>query len=496
MTDTKVLWYLWSRQIVNGVKRAVSTPRRLISILVGIGYYVGFFIRPWDHSSSVKLEREITPNLQVTPAGIDHVLFIVFMVLSLFLSMGIFGLRNTFKQSDVDVLFPTPISSRTVMFFRLFRDYAITLFFPAIIAIFAYQPASGFFNAVKKVDPSALPLIIRGGLISWVLLALSWTCIGYALSFHVAKNEKKSVQIMRIVGWTNALMFLGVMGYFAYKMNQMPELATIGDATTQWWVRGLMFMASSATAIVTGSISGSPLLTVVGLAVFAAVIGFSLTYASKLSGWMYDQAATKGFQTQAMRDYSRRGDYMAITSERARQGKLGKARIANRVAYWKFRNGWALIYKEILIQSRIGFWMNTLFLIMIAGFGMMFLTLPTYSSGPRIGPILYLAMTGFMGVNLSSIQCYTGFVETLRRVEVMKPLPLTSSQIAFFETASKASMAMVMTFIPFLAGMIYRPSLWEYHLSGMIAAPSLSLTLVSAIFLVVVGFCHTLGWIA
>ena len=118
----------------------------------------------------------------------------------------------------------------------------------------------------------------------------------------------------------------------------------------------------------------------------------------------------------------------------------------------------------------------------------MFLFLPEEKHGVRIGAYLYLGLTGFMAVNMSSIQSYSGFVETLRRVEVMKPLPLTSAQIAFFETAAKSVVAMFMSGSPYLIGMIYKPSLWQFHLSGMIAAPSLSLALTSAVFLIVVLF--------
>ncbi len=489
MSSARVLWYLWSRQIVNGVKRAVSTPRRLISVLVGIGYYVAFFMRPWDHKTSGQVEKGFEGGINLDPSLISQVVFFVFMLLSIFLSMGIFGLRNTFKQADVDVLFPTPISSKAVMFFRLFRDYAVTLLFPFLLAIFTYQPAVGFFNAVKKHDPAALNQMIRGGLISWILLAFSWVSIGYALSFFVAQHEKKSQLITRTVGWMIFLSIVAVFGYIAFQMNQVPEIATIGRATTVWWVRAIMFMPTAATGIVMGFFNGAPVQILLGLSVFAAVIGLSLTYAARLSNWMYDQAATKGFQTQALRDFQRKGDYTSIVAERARQGKMGKARIAKRVANWTFRGGWTLIYKEILIQSRIGFWMNLFFLVMISAFGLMFLVLPgTTHSGRQIGPALYLGMTGFMAVNMSSFQSYSGFVETLRRVEVMKPLPLTSGQIAFFETVSKAAMSMFMAFIPFLIGLIYRPALWQYHVAGMIAAPFCALTLVSAIFLVVVLF--------
>lgn len=488
MKDTKVLWYLWSRQIVNGVKRAVSTPRRLISVLVGIGYYVGFFMRPWDRKTSTSIEKGFAPNFKLDVSTIDHIAFVVFLVLSIFLSLGIFTFKNTFKQADVDVLFPTPVSSKVVMFFRLFRDYATTLLFPFVLLIFTYQPAMGVFNAVKKADPAALSNMIRGGLLSWFLLAFSWISISYAISFFIAKNEKRSSLITNLIGWGNALIVIAIMAYFGFRMNLAPSLETFGDATTAPLLRIVMFMPTAATAIVMGGFSGSVLPSLLGIGAFALIIFGSLTYAANLSGWMYDQAATKGFQSQTIRDLQKKGDVSAIMAERARQGKLGKGRIAKRVANWSFRKGWTLIYKEILIQSRIGFWTNLIFLLMIASFGVMFLVIPEGKSGRQFGPYMYLGMTGFMAVNMSSIQSYSGFVETLRRVEVMKPLPLTSAQIAFYETASKAAVAMVMSFVPFLVGLIYRPSLWQYHVSGMLAAPFVSLALVSAIFLVVVLF--------
>lgn len=488
MSNARVLWFLWWRQVVNGVKRAVSSPRRLISVLVGIGYYVGMFMRPWDHRTARSIEKDLGPNLHISATIVDHVAFIAFMALSIFLSMGIFGFKNTFKQADVDVLFPTPVSSRVVMFFRLFRDYATTLLFPLFIAIFIYQPTVGFMNAMKKQDPAGLNQMIRGGMLAWFLLAFSWISISYALSFFVAKNERKARAITQSVGWAIFLTVMLVIGYLVWQTNEHQRIDALGTATTVWWVRLLMFMPSAATAIVSGSFQGSIIMQIGGIAVFAAIIGGSLSYAARLSDWMYDQAATKGFQSQALRDYQRRGDYTAIVAERARQGKLGKGRIAKRVSHWTFRKGWTLIYKEMLIQSRIGFWMNLFFLIMIAAFGIMFLVIPDSTTGKPIGATLYLAITGFMAVNMSSFQSYSGFVETLRRVEVMKPLPLTSAQIAFFETTSKAAVAMVMSFTPFFVGLIYKPSLWQYHVAGMIGAPFVSLALVSAIFLVVVLF--------
>jgi Putative ABC exporter len=489
VNTAKVLWYLWFRQIVNGIKRAVSSPRRLISVLIGLGYYVGFFMRPWDRSTSLQIEKGFAKDFHVSPQTIETVVFIAFMIVSIFFALAIFGFRNTFKQADVDVLFPTPISTKVVMFFRLFRDYAVTLFLPLLIALFTFQLGVGAFNAVKKNDPQALNILIRSGLVAWILLSLAWISISYAMCFFVAKNEKRSRLITNSVGFSIFIVMVVVFGSIWFQMRANPSFQTMIEATSAPWLRAIMFIPSAATAIVVGGFNGSTLYSIGGAVVFIALIIGCLTYSANLSNWMYDQAATKGFQGQAMKDFQRKGDMMSVAAERARTGNFGKNnRLAKKVSNWNFRKGWTLIYKEMLIQSRIGFWVNLVFVIAIAGFGIMFLLLPVPKSGVQVGSYLYLGLTGFMAVNMGSMQSYSGFVETLKRVEVMKPLPLTSAQIAFYETMSKAFVSMFMSFTPFVVGLIYKPSLWQFHVSGMIAAPSLSLALVSAIFLIVVLF--------
>ena len=487
MHSARVLWYLWVRQLVNGVKRAVSTPRRLISILIGIGYYVGFFMRPWASGTAGPFEQ-LGKSFKFQASAIEPIIFLVFCFISFVCALAIFTFKNTFKQSDVDVLFSLPVSSRVVMFFRLFRDYALTLFIPMLFGILLFQPTKGFLTGAGKNDASAIPRLIQGGLVAWLLLTLAWISISYAMCFFVAKHEKKSDRITRTLNWSIFVVLLLVMGSIVLQFREEPTFSTIQSATSPLWMKGLMVLPSAATAIVMGGFSSSPIGAIVGILILVATIWVGLSYAAKLSGWMYDQAATKGHQGQAMRDFQRKGDMTAIVAERARQGKVGKGRLAKRVANWKFRGGWTLLYKEILIQARIGYWINLIFLIFFSAFGIMFLNLPAMSTEGQPNAYIYLAITGLMAVNMSSIQAFNGFVETLKRVEVMKPLPLTSAQIAFFETASKAIISMFMAATPFVVGLIYKPSLWQFHLAGVITAPSMALALVSAVFLTVVLF--------
>jgi hypothetical protein len=445
-------------------------------------------MRPWDRSTSLSIEKSIGTKFHLQANYVEPVVFTIFMVLSMFFALAIFGFKNNFRQSDVDVLFPTPISSKVVMFFRLFREYSLTLLFPLLLGLFSFQFGIGAFNAIKRNDPQILNSMIKGGLVAWILMALAWISISYALSFYVAKHEKKTRLITNSVGWLIFAVIALVIGSIWVRMRISPSFETFSMATSEPWLRVLMFMPTAGSEIAMGAFHASRLHSVLGVGAFLVIIVACLTYSANLSDWMYDQAATKGFQGQAMKDFARKGDMMAVAAERARTGKFGKSRIAKKAANWNFRKGWTLIYKEILIQSRIGFWMNLIFVVSIGGLGIMFLFLPEVGGNFNPGPYIYLGLTGFMAVNMSSIQAFSGFVETLRRVEVMKPLPFTSAQIAFYETAAKSVIAMFMAVAPFLIGFAYKPALWQIHLAGIITAPTLALALVSAIFLVVVLF--------
>ncbi len=72
----------------------------------------------------------------VSFAVVDAVVFSVFAAMSIFLLVSILSPRGGFRQPDIDVLFPTPVNPRIVMFFRMFRDYLVTLLSPLLLAMF------------------------------------------------------------------------------------------------------------------------------------------------------------------------------------------------------------------------------------------------------------------------------------------------------------------------------------------------------------------------
>ena len=167
-----------------------------------------------------------------------------------------------------------------------------------------------------------------------------------------------------------------------------------------------------------------------------------------------------------MRDMQRKGDMSGMMAEHARSGKVKRGRIAKKLENIKLLNGWALIYKEWLIQARTGIGLSFLFMLITGLMAVMFLSIP--DKRERVLPFVYLGLVGFMTANFGSIAALNGFQETLRRVEVIKPLPLTSRQIAFYEVAAKSFVAILLALVPYSVGLIYKPALWEFHLAGLI----------------------------
>lgn len=487
------LVYLWCRQVVNGVKRAVSSPRRILSVLFGLGYFIGIFVRPWDSQSSLGIEQSLHGKVSLDPSTVEPFVFLVMIVMSFLFGSMVFGIRNTFRPSDVDVLFPTPVSPKKVWALRFFRDYLTTLIAPLFLLLLSYRPAVGVYNALKAVDSSALSQGIRSLWLAWLLLTLMIVSLSYAASFWGARNEAIAERCGKIFNYGMILGFVLFATYIGLGLRANPTFEGVQQLMSPTWLKAIMVVPYAATSIVIGGFTGSILPLALGAGMLGVVTIFAFRFAASNLGWMYDQAATRGFQSQTLRDLQKKGNTTAIYAHRAQSGKIKRGRIAARLETLVLRRGWALLYKEIMLQLRMGFstWIVFGLLMSVAGCAMLLITKQAMRpNSPANEGIQYgfFGMMMYFTVIFGSIQGHQGFQETLRRVEVIKPLPLSSMQIAFFETVSKSFGGSVLGMMPFAFGLLVRPDLWQIHLAGLITAPSVVLALVSGIFLGLVLF--------
>lgn len=476
------LVYLTVRTVLNGIKRAFKSGRRLISLILFLGWYIFAFIRPFDHADRFASESPVSFNVPSNTV-IEAFVFAIFSLLTLLLMMGVFSYRGNFKPADVDVLFATPVSPRLVLMFRIIRDYLFTLLLPLFMAIFFYRPASiglaGFFSK----NPRASVYAGKVSMVAWLLMALFWVCGGYALSLWVNRSDLQSERNRKVLGVTLSVVIVSVVGFIGYSIRNMQSPDDLVTLTQAPFLRSVFFTSTLATQMVVGSLTGTfgPVLLAGGAFLCAIVASLYASFAQ--AQWMYDQAASRGTDAQTLRSLQRQGDIIGMTAERARSGKVRVKRVT-----WfqrlRVRGVWAVVWKEILILMRSS---TTQFALMVPVV-LALVVIPVIGlglSGTRLDKVLgpmFMAMEG-MGVFILAISLsQSGFIEMLRRVDLQKPLPFTPAQIVTAEVMAKVLPTSIVSWFATIIAVAFDPALWSEGIAASIGIP-FSAALVSGIVL-------------
>ncbi len=492
---TKPLLFLSVRTMVNGVKRALTSPQRLIGLVVVLLYYFNFLVRPFSSDSSMPRTPDNLPLLDLPRMEvIDGIVFGLFAIISLFLMMGALTPRGGFRPADVDVLFPTPVNPTIVLFFRLGREYFFTLLFPLLIAILSGRVGISIMQQLFRGDPTQN---VNGGnlILAWFLLSFTWVCLGFGLSMFVNRSDERSDFNKKVI---NGLIFgslIMVAGFVFLKLRADPSLDTLLELTHHPLMRSVFFGASLATMMVVAPIGGSVLFPLAGGAALVGISALAIWLAATQVGYMYDQAAAKGFGSINLRKLQRSGDTYGMVAEQARQGKVRRGKIAGMVSRRNMTGGAALLWKEMLLQSRGAMWqyylMGPLVLLLVL--------MPLYGLArkeelrPQLDqlstaiPLLFTFQA--LGVFIITLNNATsGFIELLRRVDVQKPLPFTSSTIVFWEILAKCVPTTIVATIAATGAFIIEPRLWAAALSSVIVMPTLAMILTAVVLLVTILF--------
>ncbi|MCE5200878.1 MAG: putative ABC exporter domain-containing protein [Armatimonadota bacterium] len=122
----KPLIYLEIRQIINSIKYATRSPKRLIPLLL-----MGAWICSWLIQGTAFVSGDIKPRhtdlglIQHLPVEtIEAIIFIVLSIGSMMVMYNAFSSGTmVFSLAHIDFLFPTPVSRRHVLLLQLFKDY-------------------------------------------------------------------------------------------------------------------------------------------------------------------------------------------------------------------------------------------------------------------------------------------------------------------------------------------------------------------------------------
>ncbi len=484
----KPLLFLSYKSFLNGLIRALSSPRRVIGVLFFVGYYFMVFLRPtFTQPLPSRLTTGPTGVLEFPPLQIiDALVFGIFSLLTMFMMMGTATQLRGFQPADVDVLFATPISPKVVLLFRMARDYFFTLIVPFIIVLFGLRPVQiGWVTIFRNMpNPEYSSMAIRLTVLGWILLSMVWVTINYSFSLAINRSDLKSDRNRRIAGWTISALLLGAIAYVAWSLSRTTSAEDAMAIANSPVLRSIFFTATLATKMTMSAFHANVWEGLTGFGGMVAIIAICFAYAFRNAGWMYDQAAVKGFKSKTMRDLQRKGDTFAMLAESARSGKVKAGR-----ATWMFRLQWqgaaALVWKELILQGRglWGMWAG-LGLLGVA-MGMMALFIEDKEMAK---PVLFFVMQGSAVFMATTALSQTGFIELLRRVDLQKPLPFKPQVTVAYEILSKSLLGAATCVLSSLVAMIIQPYFWQPALGAMILMPCVSYLLSSTMFLVIVLF--------
>ncbi len=482
------LLYLWFRQTLNSLRRALTSPRRLIGILFLVGYYMLAF-RPFQ-TQGFSSRGLTTPFLHLpATAVLQTFAFGLFLAMTVLFLLGLTSYRGGHKPADIDVLFPTPLSPKVVLAFRMFRDSLINLMLPFVLMLFSWRPASGAWTTfVRDADPNAASMALKLGSVSYFLMAAGWVALGYALSLYCNRPGRKYDRIRALLGWGLGAFALGTVGIIAWLLQQNLEAENILATFNNPILRTVFFLPNAAADFSLAPLTGDWGRGLGGLAVLIGFLAVCVIQSLRQAEWLYEIAAQRVSATVQTTSFAKKGDSIGLMAHYARSGKLRVRRLPwiNRL---RVRGAWALVWKDVLINTR-GF---TVMFLLFPVLGMAMIALITFSMSPdkrgsNTDGFFITFMIGMMTLASASTSAQSGFVDMLMRVDTLKPLPYSPGRTMMFEVVGKAVTGVATALLMGLVALIMSPAVWAFTLGGMLLGMSGAVLISACIGLTTVLF--------
>lgn len=429
------LVYLSVRSFINAVRNALTSGKRLVTILFAAAYYGWLVFRPIGSSTR---PLSFNAGLIASPAVADAMVFAGFALMTLLLMMTLTSPRGGFSQADVDVLFATPINPRVVMLYRMFRDYVATLISPFLLALFGGRVSYAFAKLLFGNMGGDGPLAMRLGLLAWFLTALAWVCIGYGIGFLINRSDLRADRNKRLLDIGLVVVIAGTVLFVVLRLMRDLSVNTAVGLAEAPLIRTVFFTATAACWVVTGALRGELVHVGIGLAILLALSAAGICLALSQLDMMYDQAAAKGFGAAERRMLRRNSDLYGLAAQRARDGRPRIGWMSRWVGGIRATGVRALLWKDILLQLR-----SSPMLSLTAGGLMLFMTVPLLFAAPRTlnsaralsVSIFFIQALGVLMLTMNSAAA--GYIELLKRVDFQKPLPFRPAGTVLWEVAAK-----------------------------------------------------------
>jgi hypothetical protein len=450
-------------------------------------YYFNFVGRAFLRTGATPPTGNLGTKLSIPSIDIiEAAVFGVFVVLSSVSMLGALTPRGGFRASDVDVLFPTPINPKSVLGFRMVRDYLVTFLVPLFFFAVTGRGAAAGYELLFRDSPVNGPLAIKMMSVAWVLMSLAWVCLGFGFSLFVNRSDEASDRNKKIINGALFGSLLLVFVYGALRLRADLSWQTALDLSRDLFVRIVFFAASGATAIVDGALEGNYVGLALGVAGLGSLSILGIWLAVSQVGYMYDQAAARGFGSQELQKLQRSGDMFGVVAERARQGKVKRGKLSIWVSRHPLKGAGALVWKEILLQLRGS---STQFIIFVPVLLLIMVPLWSQRQGSvQTMSVMLLVMLAFGSFLFTMGGATSGYIELLRRIDLQKPLPFSPTVTVIWETISKALPAALICSVTAIVVTCVDLRLWPAALAAIVLLPSLAIVLSSVVLIITLLF--------
>lgn len=416
-------------RVVSQAKR-VRSPRYAIAMLLGIGYFYMFFFRAMRTNHSGQ-----TPNLI---GGIGAATLLPFVLLLLTAYAWISGgdkYALAFSEAEVAMLFPAPVSRRGLIVYKLVRSQ-IAVLFTSLVWSVVFRSGRGGVAAILGY---------------WLMLSIiSLHRLGVALTFassveHGVRGLRRTWPALAIFGLATAILANGVLGLRAALasadgFHAMIEL--VAAASQRGAVGWVLYPFRVAVAPMTAATTHD----------WAAAVGPALALIALHVWWVlrtdsaFEETAAAASAAQAQRMHARRargvsGAVLSKTAKRRtlRLGPTGAPAVA-------------LLWKNYLWLARTGQIRTLVGLPLIA-------CISAFGFAGRSGDAevvvaimcMIMVVTVFLFGPMSMRNDLRG---ELRRLPMLKTMPLPGRQIILVEVASSATPTAAVQFVLLIAAVL------------------------------------------
>lgn len=397
--------------------------------------------------------REFAPN--INPAMVQGYAFVLFSLASILMMAGLTAQTSVFKLADLDVLFPTPVSSKVILSLRMIRNTLSWLLLPIVVFLFTAGPTLATVNALRASPVENLGAATQIAFLCYLLMAGIFSFLSYGVSLWLSRPVRESDRNRKIINTVLLLLGLSPFLYFGigFYLNPAPE--TIPNLASAPVVRALFPIAELSSQAIMAPVTGKPLLAL-SLVVLVGLMVLAFRFALSQSRYLYELAASTSAALGEMSDVAKTGNMAALQAIQARQGRI-KAKNSKLLSQWQARGIWAFVWRDLVEKIRTRSWVLAALILMPSL--MIYLTfwfvdsgIATPSTAGRTTRITQMSLL-FSPAALIMMGTQTGqqvLFNLLKRVDLLKPLPFNAYQLVMADVLSTLSFAVLCSLPAFL----------------------------------------------